>query len=77
MSKVDLEISDSLEFEDGDCAVIIRSDGSIGRVIMPKIDADMLNTEGYRKLLDVLDVLQPGAREKFIKYNEKNKGSVH
>ena len=41
------------------------------------MDNEMLNTEGYRKLLDVLDVLQPGAREKFIKYNEKEKGSIH
>ena len=77
MSKIDLEVSDNLEFEDGDCAVIIKSDGSIGRIIMPKMDNEMLNTEGYRKLLDVLDVLQPGAREKFIKYNEKEKGSIH
>ena len=77
MSKIDLEVADSLEFEDGDIAVIIKQDGSIGRVIMPKMDNEMLNTEGYRKLLDVLDVLQPGAREKFIKYNEKEKGSIH
>ena len=77
MSKIDLEVSDNLEFYDGHCAVIIKSDGSIGRIIMPKMDNEMLNTEGYRKLLDVLDVLQPGAREKFIKYNEKEKGSIH
>tara|TARA_E500000178_G_C16685879_1_gene601464 strand:- start:366 stop:599 length:234 start_codon:yes stop_codon:yes gene_type:complete len=77
LSKIDLEVSDNLEFDDGDCAVIIKSDGSIGRIIMPKMDNEMLNTEGYRKLLDVLDVLQPGAREKFIKYNEKEKGSIH
>jgi len=77
LSKIDLEISDSLEFEDGDCAVIIKNDGSIGRVIMPKMDKEMLNTEGYRKLLDVIDILQPGSKEKFIKYNEKDKGSVH
>ena len=37
MSKIDLEVADSLEFEDGDIAVIIKQDGSIGRVIMPKI----------------------------------------
>ena len=77
MSKIDLEISDNLEFDEGDCAVIIKNDGSIGRVIMPKMDSDMLNTEGYRKLLDVIDILQPGSKEQFIKYNEKSKGSVH
>ena len=77
MSKIDLEVSDNLEFDDGDCAVIIKEDGSIGRVIMPKVDKDILKTEGYRKLLDVLDILQPGSKDKMIKHAEKNKGSVH
>ena len=77
MSKIDLEIADSLEFEDGDCAIIIKEDGSIGRVIMPQMTTKKLNTEGYSNLLDVLDVLQPGAREKFIKHSEKEKGSIH
>ena len=77
MSKIDLEVSDNLEFEDGDCAVIIKEDGSVGRVIMPKVDKDILKTEGYRKLLDVLEILQPGSRDKMIKYSQKEKGSVH
>ena len=77
MSKIDLEVADNLDFEDGDCAVIIKQDGNIGRVIMPKMDKDMLNTEGYRKLLDVLEVLQPGSKEEFIKHSEKDKGSLH
>ena len=77
MSKIDLEISDSLEFEDGDCAVIIKEDGSVGRVIMPRVNKDILKTEGYKKLLDVLEVLQPGSRDKMIKHAEKEKGSVH
>jgi len=77
LPKIDLEIADSLEFEDGDCAVIIKQDGSIGRVIMPKMNKDILNTEGYRKLLDVLDVLQPGSKEHFIKHAQKEKGSIH
>ena len=77
MSKIDLEISDSLEFEEGDCAVIIKSDGSIGRVIMPQMNQATLKTEGYKKLLDVLEVLQPGSRNKLIEHNQKEKGSVH
>ena len=77
MSKIDLEISDNLEFDDGDCAVIIKEDGSIGRVIMPKVDKGIIKTEGYRKLLDVLDLLQPGSKEEFIKHNEKDRGSIH
>ena len=77
MSKIDLEITDKLEFNDGDCAVIIKEDGSIGRVIMPKIDKAFLSTEGYRKLLDVLDLLQPGSKDQMIKHSEKAKGRVH
>ena len=77
MSKIDLEITDKLEFNDGDCAVIIKEDGSIGRVIMPKIDKAFLSTEGYRKLLDVLDLLQPGSKDEMIKHSEKGKGSIH
>ena len=77
MSKIDLEITDKLEFNDGDCAVIIKEDGSIGRVIMPKVDKEILKTEGYRKLLDILEVLQPGSRDKMIRHAEKDKGSVH
>ena len=77
MSKIDLEVSDNLEFDESDCAVIIKEDGSIGRVIMPKVNKDILKTEGYRKLLDVLEVLQPGSRDKMIQHAEKDKGSVH
>ena len=77
MSKIDLEITDKLEFNDGDCAVIIKEDGSIGRVIMPKIDTAFLSTEGDRKLLDVLDLLQPGSKDEMIRHSEKAKGRVH
>ncbi len=66
MSKIDLEVSDNLEFDDGDCAVIIKEDGSIGRVVMPKVNRKMIASEGYKKFLDVLEVLQPGARDKMI-----------
>ena len=77
MSKIDLEVSDNLQFDDGDCAVIIKEDGSIGRVVMPDVNRKMIASEGYRKLLDVLEVLQPGARDKMINYAQKGKGSMH
>ena len=77
MSKIDLQVAENLEFEDGDIAITIKPDGAIGKIIMPKMDAEMRNSEGYRKLLDVIDVLDPGSKEEFIKYNEKDRGSVH
>ena len=70
MSKIDFEIADDIEFENGDCCVIIKSDGAIGRVVMPDINQKIIETEGYRKLLDVLEILKPGAKKKFIKYNQ-------
>ena len=77
MSRLKLEITDNLDFEDGDCAITIRKDGSIGKVIMPKMNTEILNTEGYKMLLEVVELLQPGSKEEFLKYNEKQKGSIH
>ena len=77
MSKIDVDQSDELDFVDGDCCVLISKSGDIRKVIVPKMDTAMLNSAGYRALLDVIDLLQPGSREEFIKRNEKDKGSVH
>ena len=77
MSKIDLEVADNLEFEDGDIAITIKQDGSIGKVILPKMDLKTQSSAGYKAMLDVVDLLQPGSRDEFLKYNEKEKGSVH
>ena len=77
MSKIDVDQSDELDFVDGDCCVLISKNGDIRKVIVPKMDTAMINSAGYRALLDVIDLLQPGSREEFIKRNEKDKGSVH
>jgi hypothetical protein len=37
----------------------------------------MLDSDGYKALLDVVEVLQPGSKEEFIKRNQNDKGSVH
>ena len=77
MSRIELEESDELDFVDGDSCVIISKSGEIRKILVPKMDTAMINSAGYRALLDVIDVLQPGSREEFIKHNEKDKGSVH
>tara|TARA_Y100000592_G_scaffold88412_1_gene144204 strand:+ start:395 stop:628 length:234 start_codon:yes stop_codon:yes gene_type:complete len=77
LSKINLEITENLEFEEGDIAITIKPDGSVGKIIMPKMDEQVRNTEGYRKMLDVVEVLQPGSKEEFIKHDSKKKGSVH
>ena len=77
MSRIDVDQSDELDFVDGDSCVIISKNGEIRKIIVPKMDTAMINSLGYRALLDVIDLLQPGSREEFIKRNEKDKGSVH
>ena len=77
MSRIELEESDELDFVDGDSCVIISKSGEIRKILVPKMDTAMINSAGYRALLDVIDVLQPGSREEFIKHNKKDKGSVH
>jgi len=77
LSKVNLEIAENLEFDDGDIAITIKPDGAIGKIIMPKMNEEIRNSEGYRKMLDVVEMLSPGAKEEFIKHDSKEKGSVH
>ena len=77
MSKVNLEIAENLEFDDGDIAITIKPDGAIGKIIMPKMTEEIRSSEGYRKMLDVVELLSPGAKEEFIKHDSKEKGSVH
>jgi hypothetical protein len=38
------------------------------------MNTKIIMTKGYKKLLDVLEILKPGARNKFIKHNQM-KGS--
>jgi hypothetical protein len=77
LSKIDVDQSDELDFVDGDSCVLISKNGEIRKIIVPRMDTAMINSAGYRALLDVIDLLQPGSREEFIKRNEKDKGSVH
>ena len=77
MSKIDVDHSDELDFVDGDSCVIISKGGEIRKILVPKMNTAMINSAGYRALLDVIDLLQPGSREEFIKHNEKDKGSIH
>tara|TARA_B100000424_G_C22801474_1_gene429845 strand:+ start:596 stop:829 length:234 start_codon:yes stop_codon:yes gene_type:complete len=77
LSKIKLEIAENLDFEEGDCAITIKKDGSIGKVIMPKMNTETLHTEGYKMLLEVVELLQPGSKDEFLKHNEKEKGSIH
>ena len=80
LSKVKVEIDDELDFdlEDGDIILHIKHHGGIGKVCMPEMNSDVKNSEGYSKMLEILEILKPGTKEEFIKYHEaKRKGTVH
>ena len=80
MSKVKVEIDNELDFdlEDGDLIIHIKHNGDIGKVCMPDMNSKVAQSEGYNKLLKVLEILKPGTKEEFIKYHEnKRKGTVH
>ena len=75
-----IDIDDELDFdlEDGDIIIHIKHDGEIGKVCMPDMNSTVQNSEGYKKMLQCLEILKPGTKEEFIKYREsKRKGTMH
>tara|TARA_B100000809_G_C15071222_1_gene506090 strand:+ start:650 stop:874 length:225 start_codon:yes stop_codon:yes gene_type:complete len=71
LSKIDVEVSDELEFEVGDCCIVIKPNGTIGKVILPEMNHRTPLTEGYKKMLKVIDILKPGAKKDFVRYNKR------
>ena len=71
MSKIDIEVNDELDFEVGDCCIIIKPNGTIGKVILPEMDHRTPLTEGYKKMLKIIDIIKPGAKKDFVQYNKK------
>ena len=71
MSRIDIEVSDDLDFEVGDCCIIIKPNGTIGKVILPEMTSTIPQTEGYKKMLEVIDILKPGAKKDFVQYNKR------
>ena len=57
--------------EVGDSVIVIKKDGSIGKVILPEMTNETQHTAGYRKMLQVLEILKPGTKEDFLKHNKK------
>ena len=71
MSKFNVEIDDHLDMEVGDSVVVIKKDGTVGKVILPEMDNETQHTAGYKKMLQVLEILKPGSKENIIKHNRK------
>lgn len=73
MSRIDIEVNDELEldFEVGDSVIVIKQNGTIGKVILPEMGVSTTKTDGYKKMLEVIDFVRPGARKDFTDYNKK------
>ena len=71
MSKIDIEVNDELDFEVGDCCIVIKPNGTIGKVILPEMDHRTPLTEGYKKMLKIIDIIKPGAKKEFTEYNKR------
>tara|TARA_B100001057_G_C22483308_1_gene807276 strand:- start:109 stop:333 length:225 start_codon:yes stop_codon:yes gene_type:complete len=71
LSKFNIEIDDHLDMEVGDSVVVIKKDGTVGKVILPEMDNETQHTAGYKKMLQVLEILKPGSKENIIKHNRK------
>lgn len=71
LSRINIEIDDTLDMEIGDSVVVIKKDGSIGKVILPEMSPEIQQTKGYKKMLEVLELLKPGTKKDFIKRNKK------
>jgi hypothetical protein len=74
LSKIDLEVAEELDFEIGDCVIVIKQDGSLGKIVVPEMNAETIKSDGYKKMLDVIDILKPGSKEVLDK---KHGGTIH
>ena len=61
------QIDDTLEIQPGDSVIVIKSDGTIGKVIMPEVRNELDKTEGYLKVIEVLELFNPNASVELIK----------
>ncbi len=78
--KIKIEIDGELEFDiqEGDMIVHIKHNGEVGKICMPEMNHKVQVSKGYHKMLDCLEVLQPGTKKKFDQhYEAKRKGTVH
>ena len=60
-------MEDTLDIEAGDSVIVIRADGTIGKVIMPEVRNELDKTPGYEKVIEVLELFNPEASVELIK----------
>ena len=71
MNKIDVVVGEELDFEIGDSVIVIKEDGTIRKIILPEMGIGTNRTDGYKKMLKVIDMLKPGAKKEFVQHNKK------
>ena len=64
-------IEDTLDIEAGDSVIVIRADGTIGKVIMPEVRNELDKTPGYERVIEVLELFNPEASIELIQKTKK------
>ena len=59
-------IEDTLDIEAGDSVIVIRADGTIGKVIMPEVRNELDKIPGYERVIEVLELFNPEASVELI-----------
>jgi hypothetical protein len=59
-------IEDTLDIEAGDSVIVIRADGTIGKVVMPEVRNELDKTPGYEKVIEILELFNPEASVELI-----------
>jgi hypothetical protein len=59
-------MEDTLDIEAGDSVIVIRADGTIGKVIMPEVRNELDKTPGYERVIEVLELFNPEASIELI-----------
>ena len=59
-------MEDTLDIESGDSVIVIRADGTIGKVIMPEVRNELDKTPGYDRVIEVLELFNPEASVELI-----------
>ena len=69
LSKMD----DTLEITAGDSVLVIGEDGKIKKLIMPEFREDLTQSEGTKKVMEILKMFDPNAELQTFEQIDKSK----
>ena len=76
--RIDIDHDLDFDLEESDIVLHIKSNGEVGKVYMPDMNLKVKESTGYKKFLECIEILKPGASNEFIKYYEiERKGKLN